>query len=269
MLVRWAAAVGATRGVRCAVCSMRAGLRWEIMIGVPEQPAVECRPVFLRVIHINVGSVLCTLPSQPRPPCVTGSQRMQACCPDKVVLVVVVRHEGLSALVIHRLVIGIEVTKVAPAVFIDQLAPVNETVGAIQHGAHMIVPGRTARQISHQPTNRATGLNPLRINPGMRRLKRRLRVINHRLVLAKRDHHPVPFLLTALQLNRATPPGRKQAHPEFTVSPLDGLRKVLPEIAHRYGYRLPIPDHSQRRLSAPINSSFIHLPGSGRCRTAN
>src|ERR671924_1340403 len=47
-----------------------------------------------------------------------------------IILIVVMRHEWSTAFVADGLVVGIEVTKVPPAVFIDDFPPIEKGIGS-------------------------------------------------------------------------------------------------------------------------------------------
>ena len=83
--------------VGAAVGAMRAGRRGLVVIGVPEQAAVERRLVVLRVIDVDVDDVPRGVDHELAPAIVAGAQEVHARAVHEVVLIVVVRDERLAA----------------------------------------------------------------------------------------------------------------------------------------------------------------------------
>src|SRR3981081_4178946 len=96
MLVARAAAVRPGIRITAAVGAMCAGSRRLVVIGVPEQPAVESRLVLLRVVDIYVDVMTRCILHQTLPAAIPGAHEIQESAINEVVLIVVVGNERMG-----------------------------------------------------------------------------------------------------------------------------------------------------------------------------
>ena len=107
----------------------------EIVIGVPEQTATISGTIPGRMVNIDVRDMACQGVGQIEPTCIAAAQVLQQGAKEEVVLIVVVRHQRQIATVISKLMICVDLAVIAPAVFVNDLAPGREALIPLNHFA--------------------------------------------------------------------------------------------------------------------------------------
>ena len=108
----------------------------DVVDGVPEQPVVVRRTIALCVVHVDVGDVRGQRAQEAPPAVVTATEELVDEPGERIVLVVVVRDQGLGTRIAHRLVIGVQIAEVTPAVLIHALALQLECVWPLNRSIH-------------------------------------------------------------------------------------------------------------------------------------
>src|SRR5437867_12389421 len=115
---------------------MTAGERARVMARMPEQSVVVAGLVLRSVIDVDVDHMGGELIHHAEPTYVAASNELDEGPIDSVVLVVVMRDHWWLSSVVSRLVIGIDVAEMPPAVLVDDLPLVLEGVVAFDRRIH-------------------------------------------------------------------------------------------------------------------------------------
>ena len=102
---------------------------------VPEQTVVVLCPVFFSSIDVNVDDMSRQINQQLMPATITGKQILPRKSIDRVILVIIMRDKDVIVIVVKRLMIGIDVTEVPPAVLVDLFSLGKEPVVGIMSSA--------------------------------------------------------------------------------------------------------------------------------------
>src|SRR5690554_2618504 len=123
----------ATSVVMPGKSSMCGRVGWQIMIGMPKQPVVVFRPIFLGVVDINIGNVPGQIVHQFKPSPVSGQGELAGEAVNGVVLVVVMGNQRSFARgLIKGFVVGKYIAEVAPPVLVDDFSFLEKIGGAVE-----------------------------------------------------------------------------------------------------------------------------------------
>ena len=188
------------------------------------------------MIDVDIDHVAGQIRAELEPARVPGPGALAQEAVEEIVLVVVVGYERSGALVVRLFVIGIDVTEMAPPVFVRDLPLAEEGTVAFDNALEQrleipvrIIPGRCEmlKRAGPLEVTRRQGHDRGTLDPGEGILGR------SRLCRLEEKIDRVRFLLTALELVALVVPRREKPYSEaFRVS-FDGVREVLPELIDR------------------------------------
>src|SRR5262249_7564364 len=108
--------------------TVRSRICINVMVGVPEESVVVGGLVAVGVVNVNVDDVRSQLAHVAKPARIAAAQVLTSKAGDRVVLVVVVRHQGCRACLENCFMAALNCSKRAPAVLVDDLPLVLERV---------------------------------------------------------------------------------------------------------------------------------------------
>src|SRR5215510_6472554 len=103
--------------------------------GVPEQAVVVRGLVLIRVVDVDIDHMASEVLQPCQPSQVSASEELTRETCNRVVLIVVVRHEGGRPLTLRVLVVGVKITKVTPPILVDSLSLVIECIVTLNRSA--------------------------------------------------------------------------------------------------------------------------------------
>ena len=106
-----------------------------VVKGVPEEPVIVGGLVSVGVVDVDVDDVRGEFDHQALPSPIAGAQELVREAGDRVVLIVVMRHEHAWSGMTDRFVIAVDIPEVPPAILVGDLSLLLEAMGAIDGGA--------------------------------------------------------------------------------------------------------------------------------------
>ena len=108
----------------------------DVVIGVPEVAVVVGRPIAVGVVQVHVDHVRGQIVHERPPAPIARSNVLGGETRQRVVLIVVMGTQSLRTLVADRLVIGVEIAEVPPAVLVGDFPLALEALLAVDRAAN-------------------------------------------------------------------------------------------------------------------------------------